>query len=41
MVKKNQTEIPHQQITVTQKYKRPCITILNVLSHNAIKIFVL
>ena len=36
---KIQTEISHQQRVGAQKYKRSCITVLKVLSHNA-KIFV-
>ena len=28
--------ISHQQINVTQKYKRTCSTVFKVLSHNAI-----
>ena len=35
---KYETEISHQQRTVVQKYKRTCITVLKVLSHDAIKI---
>ena len=39
--KKKQTEISYQQSHVTQKYQRTCITVLKVLSHYAITIFVL
>ena len=35
--KKIQTEISHRQNVGAQNYKRTCITVLNVLSHNAIK----
>ena len=35
------TEISRQQNVRAQKYKRTCITVLKVLSNNAIKIFVL
>ena len=37
--KKIQSEISHQQSTVTKKYKRTCSTVLNVLAYPAIKIF--
>ena len=37
---KIQTEISLQQSVKAQKYKTTCITVLKVLSHNAIKIFV-
>ena len=37
---KIQTEISHQQNVAAQKYKGNCFTILNTLSHHAIKIFV-
>ena len=30
----------HQQNVAAQKYKRTCITVLDTLSHHAIKIFV-
>ena len=38
---KIETEISHPQSTATQTYKRTCTTVLKVLSHNAIKVFVL
>ena len=37
---KIQTEISHQQNVATQKFKRTCITVLNILSHHVIKILV-
>ena len=37
---KIQTEISHQQNVAVEKYKRACTTVLNTLSHYAIKIFV-
>ena len=38
--KKIQTEISHQQNVAAQKYERTGNTVLNTLSHHAIKIFV-
>ena len=38
--KKIQTEISLQQNVGAQKYKKTCITVLKVISHNAIKIFI-
>lgn len=37
---KNLTEISDQRVTILQKYKKTCVAVLKVISHNGIKIFV-